>query len=146
MSSIRKIIRLICPLCLVGAIWFPSVACFSQDTNVASKVTIQELLTNKNEWKGKKVEVSGFFVSTFEARALYEKETDSDGTNDHKSLWIDFPNRAAIKSGKVKLVQRESVRIIGTFDFRSGGGCGHLGQWPAKLTDIELIEPVSSPK
>ena len=146
MSSKRKFINLVYLLCLISAVWHPIAARCSLETNAVSKVSITELLRSKKEWKGKKVEIYGFFVSGVEVRALYENEAESNGTNDHKGLWIDFPTQAAIKTGKVKWVQRGFARVRGTFDFRPGEGCGHLGQWPAKLRDVELVEPGPNPK
>jgi hypothetical protein len=112
------------------------------DTNVVSvsKVTITNLLAHKEEFKGKKVEVAGYYLGFFEHYALYTSEAQRDLTN---SLWIDpFREQAAYKQnipgGRSDF--RGSVRVVGIFDYRPGYGCGHLGGWPAQITDLELFE------
>ncbi len=142
----RNLSNIIHSLGVVAIFALPISALCAQESNAVAKVTIPRLLGNKAEWKGKKVEVCGFFVSRFEARALYENEGASDGTKDHTSLWIDFPDQETLHTGKVNWVQKGYVRIIGTFDFRPDGGSGHLGQWPARLRNIELVEPLPKPK
>jgi hypothetical protein len=108
------------------------------------KVTIEHLLKNKEQWKSKRVEVHGFYMSRFEVSALYDHETDAREANDAKGLWIDSRIRPGCED-KVKWVNTGFIRVIGRFEFRPGRGSGHLGQWPAHLAEIELFEETSEP-
>jgi hypothetical protein len=136
---------------IINSFLFPSVfatllafaapTCFALGTNEVKKVTIQELLQNRQQWKGKKVEVVGFHICLFEVSALYEDESSAKGARDGRSLWIDRFDKAPGAKDSSKWTKKGFVRIIGTFEFGEGYGSGHLGQWPAKLKQIELIEP-----
>lgn len=130
----------------VAMFTMPGLACGADETNSAPKVSVKELLRNKEQWKGKRVEVSGFYVARFEVSALYESELDARSTQDAKSLWVDYYDEAPPGKGKLKWVERGLIRIIGTFDFRPDLGSGHLNQWPARIKRIELVEPIEASK
>ena len=122
---------------LAGALRLPGA-----DTNVAKvpKVAITNLLAHKEEYKGKKVEVAGYYLGFFEHYALYAGEAQRDLTN---SLWIDpFREQPGYKQNipEARTDFRGSVRVVGIFDYRPGYGCGHLGGWPAQITNLELFE------
>lgn len=103
-------------------------------------MTMTNLLAHKDQFKGKKVEVRGYYVGEFEHYALYGSETNRDYMN---SLWIDpFRNHPEYKHNIDRGEFRGHVRIIGTFDYRPRFGSGHLGGWPAQITNLELFEKI----
>ncbi len=111
-------------------------------TNTPAKVTIRELLTDKQKWKSKRVEVMGFYRAAAEVSALYSTDEDAQhpDLNCKKGLWIDYRD-----SPKVALISKGYVRIIGTFEYYSYRGCGHFAQWPAEIGRLELLEPTAPP-
>jgi hypothetical protein len=117
----------------------------AEPTNAPAKVAIRELLESKEQWKGKRIEVCGFYVTGVEVTALYQSEVDAKNVEDKKSLWIDYYDEIPAEKAKIKWIKRGFIRIVGTFDFRVDSGCGYFGQWPAKLRRIELVEPIPEP-
>lgn len=129
----------------VAVITMSSLAFSAEENNSAPKVTINELLANKELWKGKRVEVSGFYVARSEASALYASESEARNAQDAKSLWVDYYDEAPANKGKIKWVKKGFIRIIGTFDFNADLGSGHFNHWPARIRRIELVERISEP-
>lgn len=114
-------------------------AALASETNLApvAKVTVTNLLAHKSEYKGKRVEVTGYYLSYFECSKLSHHQGDSDKA----SIWVHVWH---VKPGHEKQIQRVpkgQVRVVGTFDYKEGGS-GHLGMCPAEITDLELFEPV----
>jgi hypothetical protein len=104
----------------------------------ALKLTIGELLAHKETHLGKKVEVTGYYVSWFEGSILKEDQNASGDA----SLWID---RFRLKPGhgeSIKWVETGFVRVIGTFAYREGYRSGHMGACPAEITQVECFEPI----
>jgi hypothetical protein len=100
------------------------------------KITIGNLLARKEDYKGRRVEVTGYYASWFEGSILSETKTNSGDV----TLWVD---RFRLKPGHadaIKWVESGFVRVIGTFDYREGYGSGHLGMCPAGITQVELFE------
>jgi len=125
----------------------PILVCAAEGANSNSvpKLTIEALLNNKEQWKGKRVEVSGFYVMLFEVSALYRNEQDANSVKIKDSLWIDYYDEVPTRKGELKWVKTGFIRIVGTFDFQAKLGSGHLNQWPARLRKIELVEPILKP-
>jgi hypothetical protein len=114
------------------------------------KVSITDLLANREKYSGRRVEVTGYYESSFEYSGLYQRKEDSkiyiDGDKRfgalgaiHNGLWI-WP---VVKPGcesDIKFVKEGTVRLIGVFSFRKGYGVGHFNGWPAQLSALELFE------
>jgi hypothetical protein len=141
----KAISILLCPSAAAGILIASILSCGARETNSTPKVTIAELLKNKELWKGKRIEVSGFYVTGFEISALYENEHDAKSVRDEKGLWVDYYDEVASDKSKLRWVERGFIRIIGTFDFRADSGSGYLNQWPARVRRIELVEPIPRP-
>jgi hypothetical protein len=107
-----------------------------EKTNTPPRVSIRELLENKDRWESHRVEVLGYYVCGFEHSVL----TTGKGEPSHKGLWID-PFRIA-PGGRAKIghVTNATVRVVGTFKVNKGRGSGHAGKCPAEITKIELLE------
>jgi hypothetical protein len=99
-------------------------------------------MQNKVRWKGKQVEVEGFFVFMFERYAVYENESAARASKDKVSLWVDWHTQATSTKGKLVWPRWNYVRIVGTFDYHPDEGVGHFGRWPARLRDIESVEVI----
>lgn len=108
---------------------------------VVARVAIKDLLANKEQYKGRTVEVAGYYVGTFEHYVLYESKEQKSITN---ALWIhpfrDRPGYRQNVPGRGEF--RGKVRIVGTFDYHARYGSGHLNGWPAQITDLVLFEKV----
>jgi hypothetical protein len=107
-------------------------------TNEPARITIGQLLQNKGKWDSKRVEVIGFYVSFFEYSAL----ADADRAATENKIWVNLFFIAPGCKEKIAPVQRGWVKIIGRFESRNGGNYGHLGGWPAQITQLELVERV----
>ena len=115
------------------------------------KVTISELLKNQSEYFGRRVEVAGYYVSSFEYSGLYETKEDLHRfREDHKplgaiynGLWI-MPFAKQGYEDQIRPVKEGMVRIIGTFHYNRDQdlGVGHLNGWPAELVALEAFEPL----
>jgi hypothetical protein len=87
----------------------------SADTNLTAvpKVAITSLLARKKEFKGRRVEVTGYYLSYFECSKLSQHKGDGDRT----SLWIHTWRVKPGHKDKIKLVEKGNVRVVGTFDY-----------------------------
>lgn len=110
------------------------------------KLTVSQLLANKNEYYGKRVSIVGFYRSGFERSALYETDDDADNFRDNGALWV---MTFKIKPGyepQIRQIERGLVRVVGVFSYnrkQTELGVGHLNGWPAELVQLELLEPMS---
>lgn len=133
---------------------FPIVACLivlitsllaaDKTMNAVPKVAITNLLAHMKEYRGKRVEVTGFYKSGFELSALYENQEDAKQFRDERALWI----MPLVKPGhetQVKFVKEGTVRVVGVFDYNARQpelGVGHLNGWPAQIVALELFEEI----
>ncbi len=132
-TSCFKLVCLLMVSCIPGA---------AGQTNVPTKVTISELLSDKQKWKSKRVEVLGFYRSAAEVSALYstDEEAQHPDLNCKKGLWVDYRD-----SPNVTLINKGYVRIVGTFEYYSYRGCGHFARWPAEIGRLESLELTPTP-
>lgn len=109
------------------------------ETNLppAAKLSVTNLLAHKSEYKGKRVEVTGYYLSYFECSKLSHHQGDSDKA----SIWIHVWHVKPGHEKQIKGVAKGQVRVVGTFDYKNVGS-GHLGMCPAEITDLELFEPL----
>jgi hypothetical protein len=109
------------------------------ETNLppAAKLSVTNLLAHKSEYKGKRVEVTGYYLSYFECNKLSQHQGDSD----ESSIWVHLWRVKPGHEKQIKTVTKGQVRVTGTFDFKDTGS-GHLGMWAAEITDLELFEPL----
>lgn len=126
------------PSAPAGDRFAPASNTVTATTATLAKVTVADVLLHKEDYQGKRVEIVGFYRSHFEYSAIYQ---DGEERETKRGVWIDFFAKPGHED-KVKWIDNGFVRIVGKFEFRPGLGVGHLGGWPAKLTDIELFEEV----
>lgn len=138
-GSLPRFALLFCGFFSLAETWLPA-----DTTNPPPKVSIETLLAQKNSWKDKRVEVSGFYVSGVEKSALYRNEAEATNAVPAESLWIDFRPLPGHRKD-VKWIKSGYLRTIGTFKFRPGLGSGHLGQWPAEITRLEVAQEIPQP-
>ena len=107
----------------------------------ARKTTIEDLLAHKNEYRGRRVEVTGFYRSAFELSALYQTQEDAQSYRDESALWV-MPFSKPGCEGRLKFVREGFVRIVGVFTYNLDPmlGVGHLNRWPAEISTLELFE------
>jgi hypothetical protein len=107
------------------------------ETNLppAAKQSVTNLLAHKSEYKGKRVEVTGYYLSYFECSKVSQQRGDSD----RASIWIHVWHVKPGHEKQIEGVAKGQVRVIGTFDFKDTGS-GHLGMCAAEITDLELFE------
>jgi hypothetical protein len=113
-------------------------------TNTVPRVAISNLLTHMKDYRGKRVEVTGYYKSGFELSALYQNQDDARSLRDAQALWI-MPFMKPDHEKQVKFVKEGTVRIVGVFDYNVRQpelGVGHLGQWPAQLVALEVFEEI----
>jgi hypothetical protein len=110
--------------------------------NSVPKVTITNLLAHRKEFRGKRVEVTGYYQSGPELWSLYPSQADAKSFRNTGALWImPFVKKGHEKN--VKFVKEGAVRIVGVFDYNVRQpelGVGHLKQWPAQLVALEVFE------
>jgi hypothetical protein len=107
----------------------------------AHKTTIADLLAHKKEYRGKRVEVTGFYLSGPELSALYQTEDDAQNYRSERALWI-MPFARRGYEGRLKPVREGFVRVVGIFTYNLDPmlGVGHSNQWPAEINTLELFE------
>jgi len=98
---------------------------------------VTNLLAHKSKYKGKRVQVTGYYLSYFECSMLSQNQGDSD----RASIWIDVWQVKPGYEKQIKVVAKGQVSVIGTFDLKDTGS-GHLGMCAAEITDLELFEPL----
>ena len=107
-------------------------------------VTIADLLAHMKNYRGKRVEVAGYYKSSSEVSSLYQNQEDADALRDERALHI----MPFVRSGyekRVKFVKQGKVRIAGVFDYNVQQpelGVGHLNGWPARIVALELFEEI----
>jgi hypothetical protein len=108
------------------------------------KIAIADLLSAKDKWKSKRVEIIGYHRTMAEMSAIYPTMEDAElpHRNAEKGLWVDYSGSPP----GVKLVKAGYVRIVGTFKCYSERGCGHMNRWPAEIGNLEVLEPVKQPQ
>ena len=126
-------------------IFYLSLACVlrtSGDTRNGNGylfTSIVRLLANPSQYQGKQVEVIGYYVTGQELCAIFLNSEDARSGNVQNGLWIDLRG-----SETNKLVDRKlkagHVRIDGTFYYTADEGAGHMGQWPAALTNVTFLQ------
>jgi hypothetical protein len=71
-------------------------------------VTIYELLANQEEYAGKKVDVMGYYVSSFEHSVIYPSKEEASIGNYLSGIWLDG---VTLENPSGKYIQ-----VIGTFN------------------------------
>ena len=128
----------ICALAWLG------MSCHVLAPQSVQKVTMVELLRDRESWKGKKIEVVGYYVCRLETSALYESERAANEHDFDRSLWVDWWDVEPCRSEQVDWRRGGFVRIVATFDYEvMGTGYAHL--WPGKLRAIEVAESIFPP-
>ena len=126
---------------LFSACWLPAA---ETKTNAVPEVAITNLLTHMKDYRGQRVEVTGYYKSGRELSALYQNEDDAKNFRDKQALCI-LP---FVKSGhekQVKFVKEGRVRIVGVFDYNVWQpelGVGHNNAWPAQIVALEIFEEI----
>ena len=95
-----------------------------------AKLSVTNLLVHKSEYKGKRVEVIGYYLSYFECSKLSQHQGDGDEV----SIWIHVWRVKPGREKQVKPVAKGQVRVVGTFDYKDTGS-GHLGMCAAETSD-----------
>jgi hypothetical protein len=103
----------------------------------APRVTITNLLAHKQEYRGKRVEVTGYYVVGFE----WSKLSSTARAPDKESLWIWVNCVKPEPGAKITEVEKGNVRVIGIFDYNELGS-GHLNQYGGEIRKVELFEPL----
>jgi hypothetical protein len=103
-------------------------------TNALAKVTIKELLQNKEHWNSNRVEVVGYYKCSFEYSVL----TSMKGESSRQGIWVNMFRIAP--NAKISQVSNAPARIIGLFRAYKGRGAGHLSMCPAEILNVELLE------
>jgi hypothetical protein len=109
------------------------------------RVTITNLLAHMKDYRGKRVEVTGYYRSNMELSALFQNQEDAKNFRFTNSLWIE---PMLIKPGhekKVRFVKEGMVRVVGVFDYRirqEGLGIGPDAEIPAQIVVLELFEKI----
>jgi len=133
---------------LVSATFHAEPTLHSHDTNAPPKVSasagppikvsLNELLEDTHQWNSNRVEVAGYYLAFFEHSVL----TASKGQPPSQGIWIDTFRIAPSGRGRISLVSRGRVRVVGTFRVYSGRGAGHLNMCAAEITDLEVLEEI----
>lgn len=125
--------------------------CSALAEGAAVHVSVAKLLQSPEEFDGKRVTVSGFYVTAYEHSALYidQKEfwRESDKTLFERSIWIEFTDQRA-EPGKIAVVDNDNVQVTGTFRYRPEHimrtqlGFGNNGAWAMQIHKLTGLKPV----
>jgi hypothetical protein len=116
----------------------------ANETNAGpAKVTIPELLANKEKWQSRRVEVMGYYAQMAEVSAVYSTadEAKQPDLYSKQGIWINFDG-----SPKIFPLKQGPLRVVGTFKYYTHRGAGHLAQWPAEIREIQFMQNIPAPK
>lgn len=111
----------------------------------------QKVDSCQENYFGKRVEVTGYYMAGFEYSGLYETKQDSEGFRvsskrfggrTHNGLWI-MPFAKPGYEDRIRPIKEGVVRVIGTFRYNREDpdlGVGHINGWPAEMISLELFE------
>lgn len=95
-------------------------------------VSLIQLISNPNQYKGSYIRVCGFLRLEFEGNGLYLHCEDYEQSLTRNGLWVDVPG-----STKKENVDLKYVIIEGTFDPEDKG---HMGLWSGAIKDIKRVD------
>src|SRR6266540_2235606 len=95
---------------------YPSRFLIAADEPVATSV--QHLLANPADFNGKRIAITGYYMTGFEHCALYSDGKVANTFNPAKSIWIDLTT-AKLGPSSQQSVRHGYVRVVGTFQHTS---------------------------
>jgi hypothetical protein len=100
------------PIFLLLAVLTCARAVSAAETNLTAvaKLSVTNLLAHKSEYKGKRVEVTGYYLSYFECSKLSQYQGDTD----RSSIWIHVWHVKPGHEKQVKPVAKGEARVVGT--------------------------------
>lgn len=101
---------------------------------------MEAILADPAAYHGRPVRVNGFLILELEGSSLWLSEADFRAERHDRSVWINRPVGVPEDhplSGKRAYV----TGVVDAVGWGDGQGHGHLGSWPASLTDIVAITP-----
>jgi hypothetical protein len=98
--------------------------------------SFKNILANPVAYNGRSVRLHGFMILEFEGDSLWASEADYRAQRYERALWIDLPGQRRPKHP----LNGKRVFMSGVIAARKQGA-GHLGLWPAEITDIIEIAP-----
>jgi hypothetical protein len=113
-------------------------------TNTVIKVAITNLLSDMKHYYLMRVEVTGYYRSSFELSALYQSHEDAKALRDERALYIKPFVKPGFE-GKVRFIKEGHVRVVGVFHYNLEDpklGVGHLNGWPAEILALEAFEQI----
>jgi hypothetical protein len=130
-------------LILIGSAMLVGLAAIARaDTVIADGVistSLVRVLAHPDQYKGKRIELIGFYVSEFEHHALYLTKDDPEVGNIQNGIWVGGAAPVVDKTRINTRVKRGFVRVIGTFTYDARGGSGHLGMWPGEINNVTFL-------
>jgi len=107
---------------------------YDNETSIYQKVDLSDLLKNYEDYDGKYIQVSGFFIGNINESAMYSKEGSKEG------IWISFKDELIDDNGNTLLknntiydLSDSDVTLKGKFDSKEKG---NLGLYKGSLTEI----------
>lgn len=112
----------------------------AQETKMTTFVSMVQLLSNPEQYNGKKVRVVGYLWIEFEGTALYFHKEDKVNSLTKNAIALNLPEKA-IKDGKQ--LSGHYALIEGVFD---SSDTGHMGLYSGTIHSIQRTAPMLSQK
>ena len=108
-----------------------SISVFAE---VGEDVSIINLISNPEQYNGKKVIITGYLNMEFEENGIYLSKEDYINSIYKNGLWCN------IDTGKHSKFNKKYVVMEGIFNARM---TGHMGLWSGSIEDISRVwEPI----
>ena len=103
--------------------------------------SIAPILSNPDQYDGKKVTAIGYFSFGFENVALYLHKDDYEKHNSQNALWLEIIVEVT-KMDRLAKFNNKYICIQGTFDAKKRG---HDGNFSGAIVNITRLEPLNPP-
>jgi hypothetical protein len=133
-----------------------SLICDTRSHPEAVQVTMRLLMANPDQFNGKSISTTGYYVSEHHGAYLASNPKRADG---ELGIHLDF-RHTFLSSERLKRVQYGHVRVLGTFEYRNrqmriskdgtigtvAAGFGWMNVYDKQITNIIVFENVPAPK
>lgn len=133
-KTVLHILCLTSILCFITNIINP---CYAGEINDKwHYISLVDLLSNKDKYHDKRVQVEGYLIFTFEGHGLYLSREHADYIITKNGVWLEYAD-AFLKNASMRKYNKRWVILAGRYDMNKNG---HLGLWSGSIVEIESVK------